>query len=108
MPMLISNSAIRCCKLKQYAEAVKAYRQTVTHQPARRGGIHTLGVAHTYLKEYPDAVEAFGSAVKLTPDDALAQFNLGLAELELDQLQNAEQRFEGSAPSRSGAGRRAR
>jgi tetratricopeptide (TPR) repeat protein len=34
--------------------------------------------------------------VKLTPDDALAQFNLGLAELELDQLQNAEQRFKES------------
>jgi cytochrome c-type biogenesis protein CcmH/NrfG len=65
--------------LKQYEQAVRAYREAIRHQPEYGDAWHYLGVAYAHLKDYDNAIQAYRDALSMQPENAQAWYDLGLA-----------------------------
>lgn len=65
--------------LKQYRQAVHAYRQAIRHQARYGEAWHGLGTAYIHLNEYEHATRALQDAVRLQPENAEAWYELGNA-----------------------------
>jgi len=76
-------------KSNAYVDAVAAYRQAATVDPASGVAWYCLGVACRLAGLRSDAVSALEQAVKLLPNDADARVHLGNARCECGQLEEA-------------------
>lgn len=74
---------IASAHLKQYSQAVHAFREAIRHQAEYDEAWHALGVAYANLKEYDNAIEAYGDAVRLQPENGEAWYDLGNAHYAL-------------------------
>jgi cytochrome c-type biogenesis protein CcmH/NrfG len=71
--------------LKQYRQAVHAFREAIRNQARYGEAWHGLGTAYMHLKEYDHAVHALRDAVRLQPENAEAWYELGKAYHETEQ-----------------------
>lgn len=71
------NVGIASANLKQYSQAIDAYREAIRNQAEYADAWHHLGVAYANLEEYADAIQAYEDALFMRPDNAGAWFDLG-------------------------------
>ncbi len=77
--------------LKQYDQAVQAYREALRIQPEHANAWNNLGNAYHDLKQYDQAVQAYREALRIQPEHADAWNNLGVAYRNLKQYDQAIQ-----------------
>lgn len=65
--------------LKQYSQAVGAYREALRRDPKYASAWMNLGNAYSDLKQYSQAIDAYRESLRLDPTDAKAWNNLGVA-----------------------------
>lgn len=75
--------------LKQYNQAVHAYREAIRNQAEYEEAWHKLGVAYASLKEYDHAIHAYRDALRIQKENAEAWYDLGNAHHELKQHAHA-------------------
>ena len=75
--------------LKQYNQAVHAYREAIRNQAEYEEAWHKLGVAYASLKEYDHAIHAYRDALRIQPENAEAWYDLGNTHYELKQYAHA-------------------
>ncbi len=79
--------------LKQYDQAIQAYREALRIQPEHANAWYNLGIAYNHLKQYDQAIQAYREALRIQPEDASAWYNLGNAYVKLDQYDQAIQAY---------------
>jgi tetratricopeptide (TPR) repeat protein len=82
--------------LKQYKQAVHAYREAIRNQAGYGDAWHGLGTAYMHLKEYDHAARALRDAVRLQPDNAEAWYALGNAYYKSEQYPHAIHAYDQS------------
>ncbi len=75
--------------LKQYNQAVHAYREAIRNQAEYDEAWHKLGVAYASLKEYDHAIHAYRDALRIRKENAEAWYDLGNTYHELKQHAHA-------------------
>ena len=75
--------------LKQYNQAVHAYREAIRNQAEYGEAWHKLGVAYANLKEYDHAIHAYRDALRIQRDNAEVWYGLGDTHYELKQYAHA-------------------
>lgn len=65
--------------LKQYDQAIRAYRESLRIQPEYADAWYNLGVAYANLKQHAQAMHAYREALHIQPEGAEAWRNLGTA-----------------------------
>jgi tetratricopeptide (TPR) repeat protein len=55
-------------KLKEYQEAIDAYKEAIKIKPDDHKAYCNMGVAYDKLKEYQEAIDAYKEAIKIKPD----------------------------------------
>ncbi len=75
--------------LKQYNQAVHAYREAIRNQAEYAEAWHKLGVAYANLKEYDHAIHAYRDALRIQRDNADGWYDLGNTHYELKQYAHA-------------------
>lgn len=75
--------------LKQYNQAVHAYREAIRNQADYVEAWHKLGVAYANLKEYDHAIHAYRDALRIQRENADAWYDLGKTYYELKQYAHA-------------------
>jgi len=75
--------------LKQYEQAIKAYRTALRFQPEYADAWNNLGNIHNKIKQYEQAVLAYQEALRAEPDFSAAWNNLGIAYGNLKQYRQA-------------------
>lgn len=75
--------------LKQYTQAVHAYREAIRNQAEYDEAWHKLGVAYASLKEYDHAILAYRDALRIQPENDEAWYDLGNTHYELKQYAHA-------------------
>ncbi|MEO7465318.1 MAG: tetratricopeptide repeat-containing serine protease family protein, partial [Nitrosospira sp.] len=75
--------------LKQYNQAVRAYREAIRNQAEYAEAWHKLGVAYANLKEYDHAIHAYRDALRIQRDNADGWYDLGNTHYELKQYAHA-------------------
>lgn len=75
--------------LKQYTQAVHAYREAIRSQAEYDEAWHKLGVAYASLKEYDHAIHAYRDALRIQSENAEAWYDLGNTHYELKQYAHA-------------------
>ncbi|MEM9675516.1 MAG: tetratricopeptide repeat protein, partial [Bacteroidota bacterium] len=75
--------------LKQYEEAIKAYKQVTKYKPDYADAWCALGLAHAELQQHEEAIKAYKQAIKYKPDYADAWYRRGLAHNGLQQHEEA-------------------
>lgn len=88
--------ASACAHLKQYKQAVHAYREAIRNQASYGDAWHGLGTAYMHLKEYDHAARALRDAVRLQPDNAEAWYALGNAYYKSEQYPHAIHAYDQS------------
>ena len=83
------NAGIASCNLKQYAQAVQAYREAIRNQAEYGDAWHKLGVAYANLKDYDNALQAYEDALRMEPDNADAWYDLGNTYYDLKKYPHA-------------------
>lgn len=83
------NVGIASCNLKQYAQAVQAYREAIRNQAEYGEAWHKLGVAYANLKDYDNALQAYEDALRMEPDNADAWYDLGNTYYDLKKYPHA-------------------
>lgn len=79
--------------LKQYDQAIAAYRDAVRLRPDDADAWFNLGVSYGFMLRYPEAIEAYGEAQRLNPKRIDASYNLGNAYSTLKQYDLAIQSY---------------
>ena len=64
-------------KLKQYDQAIQAYREALRIQPDDAAAWYNLGNAYNNLKQYDQTIQAYRDALRMKPDDADVWYDLG-------------------------------
>jgi len=91
------NLGVCLYHLKQNAEAVKEFNQTIAlSNRSYQKAFYVLGMAQAKLKNWRKAETAFRQAVNLKKDDGEAWFDLGLILLEEKDFAAAEKAFQNS------------
>ncbi len=75
--------------LKQYNQAIHAYREAIRNQAEYAEAWHKLGVAYANLKEYDHAIHAYRDALRIHRENADVWYNLGNTHYELKQYAHA-------------------
>lgn len=75
--------------LKQYSQAVHAFREAIRHQAEYDEAWHALGIAYANLKEYDNAIEAYGDALRIQPENGEAWYDLGNTHYALKHYAHA-------------------
>lgn len=75
--------------LKQYTQAVHAYREAIRNQAEYDEAWHKLGVAYASLKEYDHAIHAYRDALRIQPENAEVWYDLGNTHYELKHYAHA-------------------
>ena len=78
--------------IKQYQDAIKAYREALRIQPDYFRYYSTwsrLGLAYDFLKKYDQAIGAYREALRINPNDFSTWHNLGNAYKNLKQYDKA-------------------
>jgi tetratricopeptide (TPR) repeat protein len=78
----------------QYAEAIKAYQQAVSLNPAFAEAHHELGYAYYKLGRYEDSVASSKQAIELKSKNADTYNNLGLANEALGRWDEAAKAYK--------------
>jgi tetratricopeptide (TPR) repeat protein len=73
-------------QLKQYKQAINAYKQAINIKPDNHIAYYNMGVAYYNLEQYQQAINAYKQAIKIKPDYADAYHNMNIAESELAKL----------------------
>ena len=76
-------------KLRQYAEAIDAYKKAIAIKPDYAEAYCWMGFAWHWLKQYADAIAAYKKAIAIKPDYATAYSNMGFAHFYLTQYTDA-------------------
>jgi S1-C subfamily serine protease len=63
--------------LKQYDQAIPAYREAIRNEAEYGDAWHNLGVAYANLKDYDNAIQAYEDALRMQPDNAGIWYDLG-------------------------------
>jgi tetratricopeptide (TPR) repeat protein len=82
--------------MKQYQDAVQAYREALRIQPEYFRYYSTwthLGIAYSFLRQYDQAIQAFREALRINPDDFSTWHNLGNAYSDLKRYDKAIQAY---------------
>jgi tetratricopeptide (TPR) repeat protein len=79
--------------LKQYDQAIHAFREALRIQPQHIGAWTRLGVAHSLLHQYDQAIQAFREALRIQPEHASAWASLGRTYYFVKQYDQAIQAF---------------
>ena len=89
------NNLGLCLRLQdRYPEAIAAYRQAVTLNPAYAPGYNNIGLDLQALGRVDEARRQFEQAIALQPDFAEAHWNLGLVLLLLGDFVNGWREYE--------------
>ncbi len=75
--------------LKQYNQAIQAYREALRIQPENSVAWYNLGVTYGNFKQYDQAIQAYREALRIKPENAAAWNNLGVAYRNLTQYDQA-------------------
>jgi Flp pilus assembly protein TadD len=79
--------------LKQYNDAIDAFRQATRIDPEYARAWYNLGIAYKNLNRNNDAIDAFRQATRIDPKDADAWYNLGVAYHHLNRNTDAIEPF---------------
>jgi cytochrome c-type biogenesis protein CcmH/NrfG len=79
--------------LKQYDDAIHAYREALRIQPDGFIAWNLLGSAYNFLKQYDQAIQSYREALRIQPEDFSAWHNLGNAYDSLKQYDKAIQAY---------------
>lgn len=71
--------------LKQYDQAIQAYREALRIQPEYAAAWNYLGTTYLELKQYDKAIQTCLEALRIQPDYAAAWSNLGSAYIYIKQ-----------------------
>lgn len=96
-------------QLKQYPEAIGAYRENLRLDPNDKYAHNNLGNAYRASRRYREAMDAYHEAVRSSPDYIPAWHNLGLAFYDLKGpagVAQALQRLQATHPGLAEAWRR--
>jgi tetratricopeptide (TPR) repeat protein len=85
---------VSCDNLKQYEEAIEAYRQALRLQPEYADAWYNLGITYGNLKKYGLASLAYEEAVRIEPEKASAWFNLGVAYYFQDKREKVREIYQ--------------
>ncbi len=81
-------------QLKQYDQAIQAYRELLRIRPEDADTWHILGTIYNVLKQYNQAIQAYREALRIQPEDADAWFNLGVAYYFLGQRDKVREIYQ--------------
>ncbi len=79
--------------LKQYHQAIQAYREALRIQPEHANVWYNLGSAYDDLKQYDQAIQAYREVLRIQPEYVNAWYNLGNAYYNLKQYEQAIQAY---------------
>jgi tetratricopeptide (TPR) repeat protein len=80
--------------LRQHAEAIQSYHESITLNPANWEAHYELGGELDAAGRLEEAREEFGAAARLNPNHSRAHFNYGVLLAKLGQLDDAQREFE--------------
>lgn len=80
--------------LKQYEEAIEAYRQVLRRKPDYADAWYNLGICYGNLKKYGLAILAYEEAVRIEPEKAGAWFNLGVAYYYVEKREKVREIYQ--------------
>jgi tetratricopeptide (TPR) repeat protein len=66
--MAYYNMGVAYDKLKEYQEAIDAYKEAIKIKPDDHKAYYNMGVAYDKLKEYQEAIDACKEAIKIKSD----------------------------------------
>jgi tetratricopeptide (TPR) repeat protein len=72
--------------LKQYSQAVQAYREAIRNQAEYDEAWHKLGVAYANLKEYDHAIHAYRDAVHIRKENAETWYAWAILTMNLSSM----------------------
>ncbi len=78
-------------ELKQYPEAIDAYRKDLRIEPGDVYALNNLGNAYRDSRHFHEAMETYREAVRINPDYLLAWHNLGLTFYDLKGVSGVSQ-----------------
>lgn len=81
-------------ELKNYPEAISAYRQNLRLDPTDQYAHNNLGNAYRASSRYREAMDAYQAAVRSRPDYIVAWHNLGLTYYDLKGLAGVAQSLQ--------------
>ena len=79
--------------IKQYDQAIPAYREALRIQPEFAIGWNGLGITYSSIEQYNQAIHAYREALRIEPEDAGAWYNMGVAYEHLEQYDKAIQTY---------------
>ena len=65
-------------ELKQYKEAITAYKKAVDINPKKDSAYYNMGIAYGELKKYKEAITAFKKALEINKKKDTAYYNMGI------------------------------
>jgi tetratricopeptide (TPR) repeat protein len=81
-------------QLKQYKQAINAYKQAIKIKPDNHIAYYNMGVAYGELKQYKQAINAYKQAINIKPDNHIAYYNMGVAYGKLKQYKKAIETYQ--------------
>lgn len=88
-----NNLGVSYDKLKQYDQAIQAYREALRIQPDNASALRNMGIAYGHLGRYEQSIQALRESVHIQPEDAVAWRNLGIAYHNIKQHDQSIQAF---------------
>jgi tetratricopeptide (TPR) repeat protein len=76
-------------ELRQYQQAVDAYKQAIKIEPNHHVTYNNMGVSYIGLEEYQQTIKACQNTIKINPNYTKAYHNIGIAYSKLEQYQKA-------------------
>ena len=85
---------VSCDNLKEYENAIEAYRQALRLRPEYADAWYNLGIAYGNIKKYNLAALSYEEAVRIEPEKVGAWFNLGVAYYYQDKRERVREIYQ--------------
>ena len=91
---LFYNIGITYEKLKQFPNAIKAYKKAIELNPDDVDAMYNLGLVYSSNKNYSKAIDCFETVLDNDTNDSNTYFNIGYCYFKLEKFDSARYYFE--------------